>query len=769
MIIPAGLIPKAFATNATLTLRDLFVDDPVVVATQAITLTLPTPTRDLSRYGRAKILAANGAVTLSCTGGFVGGGNSKNITTLCQVEIECVPDSATGLSYKWSVIGEAANLAELTADQLAGIQSGTLSALNPVVGTGDLPVKATGAETNTGTNDTKFLTPKAIEDSDYAKTAAIPVKASSAEIIAEVDDAKFVTAAGLAASNYALKSEIPDASAGYDYTRTGLTGGTANDLDGIAYANLSEGHTARVNVSGQVYTYRWNAASAAAESSPDTIRADDDAGGNGRWILDTLDGNMYEFGTAANTACQGNDARIPTTAEKAALVNYECTALTGGGAGALDTLAVATLTDLEIARVVASNVEYMYQFNAAAVDAENSPTLIRPDDFGAAGVWYLMTVPGQVVPYGTTANTATAGNDARIPTTAQKGALFDYSATSLTGGGAGALDAIDGTALVDGDTAIVVVGNAPGVLYVYVLDDDDGGAESSPDKVQPDANAGTKMWVLATSNGSMGDYGTTAATACAGNDGRLPTTAQKTALFDYSATSLTGGGAGALDLIDGTDLVDGDTALVIVGNNPGVAYFYVLDADNAGAESSPDIIAPDANGGDKRWVLSTLNGSQGDYGTTAVTACAGNDGRLPTAAEKTALASLVGAAAFAAFSPTAVFSGGAAVTVSAEVYRQKTIYDWCEWLIDIALSDGGGATTLTVDFPAALVPTDVNMKVPVKAQVSVGGGAFANVLGTLDCEAADAADRQLVVATGTLTDDQAARIIISGGHQITPA
>jgi hypothetical protein len=35
---------------------------------------------------------------------------------------------------------------------------------------GSLPVKATGAEINTGTNDAKFATAKAIEDSDYIKS-----------------------------------------------------------------------------------------------------------------------------------------------------------------------------------------------------------------------------------------------------------------------------------------------------------------------------------------------------------------------------------------------------------------------------------------------------------------------------------------------------------------------------------------------------------------------------------------------------------------------
>jgi hypothetical protein len=64
-----------------------------------------------------------------------------------------------------------------------------LSAIN-----GAIPVKATGAEVDTGTDDAKFLTPKAIEDSSYAKTAAIPVKATKAEMAAGTDDAKFLTA-----------------------------------------------------------------------------------------------------------------------------------------------------------------------------------------------------------------------------------------------------------------------------------------------------------------------------------------------------------------------------------------------------------------------------------------------------------------------------------------------------------------------------------------------------------------------------------------------
>jgi len=73
----------------------------------------------------------------------------------------------------------------------------------------------------------------------------------------------------------------------------------------------------------------------------------------------------------------------------------------------------------------------------------------------------------------------------------------------------------------------------------------------------------------------------------------------------YAATALTGGGSGALDAIDGTNLADGDCAVVFVAL--GQVYFYTLDDDSGAAESSPAIISPDSNAGSKRWILSGLN------------------------------------------------------------------------------------------------------------------------------------------------------------------
>ncbi len=68
----------------------------------------------------------------------------------------------------------------------------------------------------------------------------------------------------------------------------------------------------------------------------------------------------------------------------------------------------------------------------------------------------------------------------------------------------------------------------------------------------------------------------------------------------YHRTALTGGAASALDGIDGASLTDGDFAFVMAGS---VLYTYILNATSGAAESSPGVIAPDTNAGNKRWIL----------------------------------------------------------------------------------------------------------------------------------------------------------------------
>ena len=68
----------------------------------------------------------------------------------------------------------------------------------------------------------------------------------------------------------------------------------------------------------------------------------------------------------------------------------------------------------------------------------------------------------------------------------------------------------------------------------------------------------------------------------------------------FFKTALTGGTAASLDGIDGDELTDGDFALAMVA---GVFYPYLLNDDAGGVESSPTLITPDDNAGDKRWIL----------------------------------------------------------------------------------------------------------------------------------------------------------------------
>ena len=74
----------------------------------------------------------------------------------------------------------------------------------------------------------------------------------------------------------------------------------------------------------------------------------------------------------------------------------------------------------------------------------------------------------------------------------------------------------------------------------------------------------------------------------------------------YWATCLSGGGD-CLDGIDGAGLVDGDGGIVLRDNSGTYeGYFYRLE-DTAETESSPNVIAPAKNAGNKRWRLVNIH------------------------------------------------------------------------------------------------------------------------------------------------------------------
>lgn len=87
-----------------------------------------------------------------------------------------------------------------------------------------------------------------------------------------------------------------------------------------------------------------------------------------------------------------------------AVNKYGCTGLTGGTAGTLDALDITgastpnadNLADGDIAFVYTISgsitIVYPYIFDADGTDAEDSPSVIRPDDYATAGVWRLSTL-----------------------------------------------------------------------------------------------------------------------------------------------------------------------------------------------------------------------------------------------------------------------------------------------------------------------------------------------------------------------------------------
>ena len=84
----------------------------------------------------------------------------------------------------------------------------------------------------------------------------------------------------------------------------------------------------------------------------------------------------------------------------------------------------------------------------------------------------------------------------------------------------------------------------------------------------------------------------------------------------YPAKGLIGGVADDLDFHDGAILNDDDIGIVSVSDN---VYIYRLEATSGAAESSPDVISPDSNAGNKRWLLqsiqaATMQAATGGFG-----------------------------------------------------------------------------------------------------------------------------------------------------------
>ena len=73
---------------------------------------------------------------------------------------------------------------------------------------------------------------------------------------------------------------------------------------------------------------------------------------------------------------------------------WNATALTGGTTGCLDAIATASISHMDRAIVTVAYSStyhiYVFVFDATSVDAENSPYVVRPDDFSTAGTWKVL-------------------------------------------------------------------------------------------------------------------------------------------------------------------------------------------------------------------------------------------------------------------------------------------------------------------------------------------------------------------------------------------
>lgn len=71
---------------------------------------------------------------------------------------------------------------------------------------------------------------------------------------------------------------------------------------------------------------------------------------------------------------------------------FQCTALTGGAAGALDAIPRSVLQEGDLALVSYANQVYFYKFDYDSTASESSPSVIISDSSTAAGRWLLQSV-----------------------------------------------------------------------------------------------------------------------------------------------------------------------------------------------------------------------------------------------------------------------------------------------------------------------------------------------------------------------------------------
>lgn len=223
------------------------------------------------------------------------------------------------------------------------------------------------------------------------------------------------------------------------------------------------------------------------------------------------------------------------------------TCLTGGTTGCVDKIPIAEIADGDIGVGVVSGTLYVYQFSAAAVDAESSPTYIRPDDFATAGVWVLADTVAKAsniltqlkVPSSNAAPTATAGylrHDSTVANHAD-GAVRWHDGTNIRQ----LVDMVAATAEGCADTQVVAY-NATTDLW-YCKDDEGGSGPPTLVAVADTTDATAYCGLFESATGDLGpktdagctyaaDTGTLTVTALAAGSVTTTAVASPTATFN---------------------------------------------------------------------------------------------------------------------------------------------------------------------------------------------------------------------------------------------
>ena len=102
-------------------------------------------------------------------------------------------------------VGEQTLVGRKTGGTVAALTATEVRTILNVADGATANTKATGAEIDTGTDDVKFATAKALADSSYAKTTDIPSMASSSDINTGTDTTKTLNSDAFAGSNFGMQ------------------------------------------------------------------------------------------------------------------------------------------------------------------------------------------------------------------------------------------------------------------------------------------------------------------------------------------------------------------------------------------------------------------------------------------------------------------------------------------------------------------------------------------------------------------------------------